>query len=50
MRSRNEEDVKTRTNLINKIKKELKNQKIDIDLYIGTEIYISENLEEQTRK
>lgn len=41
-----EADVKIRTNLIKKIKEELKKQKIDIDLYIGSEIYISENLEE----
>ena len=41
-----ESNVKERTNIINSAKKLLNDEKINIDLIIGNEIYISENINE----
>lgn len=39
-----EADVRQRTNLIARVKRKLKEQNIEINIYPGSEIYISENL------
>ena len=41
---------KERKELLEKIKKELKKQKLDIKLYLGNEVYINNNLEELLNK